>query len=115
MCQIIHLRACLRDRLCNGMHAYVAHNATVCMPMGQIIQLHVRLCGKYSLRSGVSDYMHTCVTDSANAFMPMWQILPVWWNMRLLAYLCDKLCKCIHASVAHTVFVASYATTCIPV
>ena len=31
MWQIIPLHACLHNILCNGMHAYVAHNATVYM------------------------------------------------------------------------------------
>ena len=31
MWQIIHRHASLHDKLYNGMHACVAHNATVCM------------------------------------------------------------------------------------
>ena len=97
------------------MHAYVAHNATLCMHVAQIIPLHACLCGRYTLLSRVSDDVHTCVTETASAFMRAWQIQPVWRNMRLLAYLCDDLGQNIDAAVAHTACVAGYATTCIPV
>ena len=56
MWQILHLHACLHDTLYNGMHAYLAHNATVCMPVLQT---------KHSLHASVADT--TCVAEYTTA------------------------------------------------
>ena len=46
MWKIIHLHACRHDILCNGMHTYVAHNATVCMLVWQ---------AKHNMHTSVAD------------------------------------------------------------
>ena len=56
MWQIIHLHASLHDRLCNGMHAYVAHSATVCMLVWQT---------KHCMHASVADT--ACVAEYATA------------------------------------------------
>ena len=76
MWQIIHLHASLLDRLCNGMHAYVAHNATVCMLVWQT--KHCMHAGVgHTACSRIYDCVRTCVTDYANVFTLVWQIQPV--------------------------------------
>ena len=83
------------------MHAYVAHNATVCMlvwqtkhymhasvadiacvaeyataciHVWQIMHMYSCRCGTYSVCSSVCDCTHTCVADYAHVFMPVWHI-----------------------------------------
>ena len=58
MLQFIHLHACVHDILCNGMRAYVAHNATVCMPMW-----HTKHCTHTSLADTtcVAEYVTACI------------------------------------------------------
>ena len=74
MRQIIHLHACRHDRLCNGRHAYVAHNATACVSVWQTKQcMHAR-AANYSLGSRLCDFMHTCATHHADVFMCVWRI-----------------------------------------
>ena len=52
------------------------------------------------------------MTHYAKIFMLVWQVQHVQQRMRLHAYLCGRLCTCIHGVVADTSCVAEYATTC---
>ena len=112
MWQIIHLHACQHDRLCNPMHAYVSHDATVCMPVWQTKHRMPACVADYKLCSRVCCCMHTCVTDYPNVFMPIWQIQPMQQRMHLHAYLGCKVRTCINAGAADTACVVEYATTC---
>ena len=56
MWQIIHLHACVHDRLCNGVHAYAAHNATIWMLVWQT---------KHCMHASVADT--ACVAEYATA------------------------------------------------
>ena len=61
--------------------------------------------------------MHACVADYALHACQCSRLKHVWQSMRLHAYMCNKLCECIDASVARTTYVAPHATahicTCI--
>ena len=61
MWHIIHLHANLHDILCNGMHAYVAHNATVCMLVWQTKHcMHATVAGAASVAEYATVCVHVC-------------------------------------------------------